>query len=102
GALLYGEIAGLKNGRMQVRAPFARAPISVRMEDLRQIALQPSAEAPPDTPLAELDQIVLDQTTLHGRLAGGSDGRPAWLVVGSTAPAVPALGTTTEITRSAS
>jgi thiol-disulfide isomerase/thioredoxin len=55
--------------------------------------------APPEPPLAELDQITFQHALLHGRLASTGDNQPRWLPVGGVTPSLPSKTLLSEIRR---
>ena len=101
GTLLFGRVASVKDGSAGIETSFTEAPLPARLDGLRQLLVDPAprAETPPGLPLAELDTIVIQQTTLHGKLTGTGDRWPRWLPVGAVAPATPSTESTVEINR---
>jgi thiol-disulfide isomerase/thioredoxin len=112
GTLLYGRLASLDNGRALFDTDFSGQPLPVRMDSPRQLLTVPAdlpsgaptenappANAPAENPLDVLDKIVVQDTTLHGKLGTSADGSLAWLPVGGVKPARPSLALSSEITR---
>ncbi len=101
GTLLAGKLAGWQGGRATLAASFGEAPLETRVEGLRRMDLDwplPKG-APPEKGLVELDEITIQNTTLHGSLSGGGDAWPRWLPVGGVSPATPTRKTPNRITR---
>ena len=101
GALVIGKISSLKDGVARVITSFSETPLASGMDGLRQLRLRvpPAPNAEPEPPLAELDKIIMEQVSLHGRLTSGGDNWLRWLPVGGVAPAIPAKGLAYEIKR---
>ena len=101
GTLLFGRVASIKDGSAAIETSFAEQPLSAKVEGLRQLLIDPATqpETPPEPRLAELDTIVIQQTTLHGKLAGTGDPWPRWLPAGGVTPAMPSKDSILEINR---
>ena len=101
GTLLFGRVISIKDGAAIVETSFADAPLAARIDGLRQLLIDPTPrpETPPEPLLTELDTIVIQQTTLHGKLTGTGDASPRWLPAGGVTPAMPAKESTVEINR---
>lgn len=87
GTLLNGKMAAIKDGEVALQTSFADAPVSSRLDGLRQLMrelISPDGEAP-ETPLAELDKVNVNGISLHGRLVVKGGDRPRWLPVGGLA-----------------
>ena len=84
GTFLTGKIGSIKDGTIALRTSFADAPVNSKLEALRQLLLDLKApdSAAKETPLSELDRVVLPGFSLHGKfIADGAD-QPRWLPVG--------------------
>ena len=101
GTLLFGRVSSIKDGAAAVETAFAEQPVSTRIDGLRQLLIDQTSppDTPPEPPLAELDTVVIQQITLHGKLAGAGDAWPRWLPVGGVTPAMPSKQSTVEISR---
>ena len=100
GTLIAGRISSIKDGNAAIETSFSEAPLKSQMTVLRQMRFRPpAADAPPATPLAELDKLVIQGTTLHGKFVSGGDDRPRWMPVGGVGAALPSKALATEISR---
>ena len=102
GTLLHGQINGFQEGRALLKTAFTDAPLPVKIDDMRQLfVLAPAPPgAPPETPLESLDRIVVQGTTLHGRMVAATDGAgPRWLPVGGKNAVAPTTAIVSEMTR---
>jgi peroxiredoxin len=101
--MLSGELVGIENGRARVKVSFTDEPLSVALEGLRQFSRNARAddrEDPGETlATGKLDELVLQQGTLHGTVVGTGEDSPRWLPVGGVRPSMPSRIFTNEIRR---
>ncbi len=88
GSTLTGDLVNITNGLATVRTPIATEPLTAPIAGLTRITLQEPAapDAAPDLSLAQLDELTLGGTTLHGTLAGTGEATFRWLAPGATQP----------------
>lgn len=101
GTILGGELVSLSDGNAALKTSFTAEPFQTRSTALRQLLVNDlssrgRATAPP---LAEFDKLVVQQTTLHGKLTSAGDSEPRWLAVGAVRPARPVKSSSLEISR---
>jgi peroxiredoxin len=101
GTIILGSISSITNGRATLATSFAREPLPSQLDQVRQLLLtRPATPAgAPEKPLAEMDKIVVQGTTLHGTFAGTGDASPRWTPIGGTQPSRPSASLASEITR---
>lgn len=101
GTLLFGRFTSIKDGSAALETTFTEQPLPARIDALRQLLIDVARapETPPEPPLADLDTVLIQQTTLHGKLAGTGDAWPRWLPIGGVTPAMPSKELTVEINR---
>jgi peroxiredoxin len=99
---LSGDLMSIKEGRADVKVSFSDAPLHVAIDGLRQLsrnAEKTSEEAPATTVNSKLDELVMQQGTLHGTFVGTGDAAPRWLPVGGVKPSTPSRVFANEIRR---
>ena len=101
GSILYGSLESVSNGRASVATYFTTKPLSSQLDALRQMVVRVPAPAgtPPEKPLANLDKIVVGQTTLHGLLGTAGNNSVGWVPVGGVKASRPSLSQPSAITR---
>ncbi len=101
GTLLMGRVAGVKDGAVSMETSFTGAPITARMEGVRQLRFQTDNADPVDfgQPFGELDKMAIEQRTLHGKLTVAGENQVRWLAIGALQPAFPSKSIPSEITR---
>jgi peroxiredoxin len=100
GSTVQGNIASISKGHAAITTSFTGEPLSSRLDQLRRLVIRtplPKAEAS-ETPLANLDKIVVQQTTLHGRLST-QDGSLRWTPIGGINAVTPSKSLPSEMTR---
>jgi thiol-disulfide isomerase/thioredoxin len=102
GTYLMGRVIGLKDGTLSAESSFTNGPLTARIEGLRRLRFRTDeAERVADEPvLTDLDKLVVQQTTLHGKLTAAGDDQPRWLSVGALKPVIPLKSLPSEIIRS--
>jgi peroxiredoxin len=102
GTMIHGTIDSLANGHAAITTSFTDKPLMSSLDQLQQLAIRMPAPktATPEPPLDSMDKIVIEQTTLHGKLTGAKDGSVRWMPIGGIQPVTPSTALSTEITRS--
>jgi hypothetical protein len=102
GTMIQGTIDSISDGHALIATSFTEKPLTSSLDQLQQLCLRlPAPKTPtPEPPLDSMDKIVVQQTTLHGKLTGGNDGSVRWLPIGGIQPVTPSTALATEITRS--
>ncbi|MGB8356842.1 MAG: TlpA disulfide reductase family protein [Chthoniobacteraceae bacterium] len=100
GSLLMGSVTSISDGHAALKTLFTAEPLATSTDGLRQLVINASGSnaVTPESSIANSDKIVIQQTTLHGKLVSAGDGWPRWLPVGSTAQVTPSKEFTNEIT----
>jgi peroxiredoxin len=101
GTIVFGKIDSIGNGRAEITTSFANEPLPSQLDQLRLILIKTPDETGADTekPLADLDKIVIDGTTLHGTYESAGDAAPHWRPVGGIKTSRPSATLSSEITR---
>ena len=101
GTILMGSISAINDSRAALKTSFSEEPLAAFTDGLRQLIINmpQNGGVIPETPIASLDKIVIQQTTLHGKLMSAGDGWPRWLPVGGTTQATPSKEFASEITQ---
>ena len=101
GSILYGRLDSIADGRASIATSFTANPLSSQLESIRKIVVRipTPADAKPETPLANMDKIVVEQTTLHGTLGAMGGDTLGWIPIGGVKPSRPAPALPTAVTR---
>jgi len=100
GTLVLGRIASINDGRASVLTSFTKDPLLAKLDQLRLLQINlPAHGGAAETPLASLDSIHLQDSTLHGKLDSTGDDGLHWTPVGGIKAVRPAKASITEITR---
>ena len=101
GTLLMGRIASVTDGHADIATSFTKEPLQSKLDGLLQMRFDwpASGSAAPEPALTTLDKIVIQRTTLHGKLEGAGDNGLHWLPVGGTQSSRPSQTIPCEITR---
>jgi len=102
GAILFGRIASISDGRAAIVTSFTKEPLVSQMDLPRQLLIRAPAPlgAAPEPPLADQDKILTAQTTLHGKLGSAGDDSLGWTPVGGIKASRLSKTLVSEITRS--
>jgi peroxiredoxin len=85
GTTVLGKLESIGNGHATVATSFTNQPLSSEMKLLRKMIIAaPTKESATATPLANLDEIIVQGQTLHGKLSSAGDAWPRWTPVGGT------------------
>jgi thiol-disulfide isomerase/thioredoxin len=100
GTMIYGHISTIDGGRASIATSFTAQPLTAQMDSPRQLLvhLPATANTAPEPPLEEQDKIVIQDTTLHGKLGTADDGSLGWLPVGGIKASRPSKSLGSEIT----
>ncbi|HEV7403032.1 MAG TPA: TlpA disulfide reductase family protein [Chthoniobacteraceae bacterium] len=82
--VLVGKVDSIKDNTLSLKTAFSAQPLKSKMDGMRELVL-PLDPAKAGTPTG-VDTLVLQQTTLHGKLTGEGTGSPLWVPVGGTKP----------------
>ena len=101
GTFLSGRMESIKDGVIALHTSFADAPVNSRFDALRQLLLDLKAPdgSVKETPLSELDRVVLPGFSLHGKFIADGAAQPRWLPVGGMKAASLKSDQSFEITR---
>jgi peroxiredoxin len=101
GTVLFGRITSIADRRAEIATSFTSKPLVSQMDLLRELLIKApvprGAAAPPS--LDGQDKIVIQDTTLHGKLGTVGDGQPRWIPVGGLKASLPSRTLTSVITR---
>ncbi|HEV3270902.1 MAG TPA: redoxin domain-containing protein [Candidatus Methylacidiphilales bacterium] len=101
GAILYGTLDSIANGRAAIATSFSEKPLPAPLDILRQLLIRApvTAGTVPDGPSADQDKILVGQTNLHGKLGTTPDGSLGWIPVGGVKASRPSKSLPSQITR---
>ena len=100
GTIVNGRLSSIREARAAIETSFTNGPLPSAMHALRQLLIHvPATDGTTLPVLADLDKIVVQQTTLHGTLSGAGEDQPRWLPVGGVASAILSKASPSEITR---
>jgi peroxiredoxin len=99
GATVQGSIASLSRGEATMTTSFTAAPLPCKLDAPSRLVVYTLAakEAPP--PLAQMDTLTVQSTTLHGKVALTGGNSLAWMPVGGLKPSRPTSSVAATITR---
>jgi|GEM_PF-701479 len=100
GTFLFGRIDSISGSSASLNTSFTKGPLKAKLDQIRQILVSPSS-GPSSTgpPLAELDKIVIQETTLHGKIGSTGDNGLRWTPVGGITSSRPSKTLPSDITR---
>jgi thiol-disulfide isomerase/thioredoxin len=101
GTMVLGTIDSIASGRAVISTSFSQAPLTSQLAGVQQLAL-PAPESKPPVPAPDLateDKIVIEQTTLHGKLTADADGSLRWMPIGGVQASRPSMSLPSEMTR---
>ncbi|WP_050023511.1 TlpA disulfide reductase family protein [Verrucomicrobium sp. BvORR034] len=101
GTQLRGRIESVKDGYAWLKTSFSSGPLPTRTDALRQVLLdvkRPEGVSA-ELPFAQMDKLVVQGTSLHGRFMPAGDAAVRWLLIGAETPCTPVSGAPVEITQ---
>lgn len=102
GTILWGSVASVSNGHAAIATSFTKEPLSSQLDLVRQLLIRlPVSEGTGSKgkALTDQDKILIEQTTLHGKLESAEDNSPGWIPVGGLKASRPSKSFSSEITR---
>lgn len=101
GTQLRGSMESVKDGQAWLKTSFSSAPFPTRTDALRQMLLEVKRPegVPAELPFAQMDKLVVQGTSLHGRFTPAGDDAVRWLLIGAEQPCTPVSGASVEITQ---
>ncbi|WP_038160745.1 hypothetical protein [Verrucomicrobium sp. BvORR106] len=101
GTQLRGRIDSVKDGQALLKTSFSSGPLPTRTDALRQVLLDVKRPegVPAELPFAQMDKLVVQGTSLHGRFMPAGDAAVRWLLVGAEQPCTPVSEAAVEITQ---
>jgi peroxiredoxin len=102
GAILFGNIASISSGHAVITTSFTKESLSSKLDIPRQLVVQlpnPQGMGLDSKALAKEDKILIEQTTLHGKLGSVEDASLGWTPIGGLSASRPSKSFSSEITR---
>jgi len=100
GTFLEGHVDSISGGSASLSTSFTKAPLKTKLDQIRQILMSPSSDpSASGPPLTDLDKIIIQDTTLHGKIGSTGDSGLRWTPVGGVTSSRPSKTLPSDITR---